>query len=165
MEPPCKSTHSKPYNALSYARSFEDLSASDDFLSLPFPVLLRIMAHCKDSHSELGLFKAAWSWVIADVKHVQHLEEILKVVKVPDITFQELIKLGNARSGSLNAANLLAVGGEHQATTAEEAMAAAVAAANMAAAAENEGQQVAAAALAAVQSQHSQEVRWCGLHN
>lgn len=83
---------------LNYIRKrFLEVVQGEDFLKLNINSLLAILRHVKNLHPDLIVFKAAWTWVISDVKHVQHLEEILKVVKVPDITFQELIKMGTTR--------------------------------------------------------------------
>jgi hypothetical protein len=127
-----------------------------------FTTLLRVLTYCKAFQPDMVLFRAAWAWVISDVKHVAFLEEILKVgwpghwaglgdghwaagwpepgcmphiaaahasrsalqgpsssptssphhllpppqvVKIPDITFQDLIRLGSSRElpGRINA--------------------------------------------------------------
>lgn len=73
---------------------------TEDFRTTDFNTLMEILLALKGSQHDMMLFKAAWSWVIADVKHVSYLEEILRVVKVPDITFQELMDLGNRRAAA-----------------------------------------------------------------
>ena len=80
---------------------FADVVATDDFLTADYPTLLKVVTSAKGLHPDMVVFRAAWSWVIADVKNVQYLEPIMRVVKIPDITFQELVALGNNRGGPL----------------------------------------------------------------
>lgn len=76
-------------------RSFEEASRTDDFLRLPFAALRGVLAAYQQrldrgegGGDEDAAFRAAWGWVVSDVEHVAHLEEVLKVVKVPGMTFQ-----------------------------------------------------------------------------
>ncbi|KAF8073156.1 SPL3 [Scenedesmus sp. PABB004] len=82
---------------------FEEVAASPDFAGAAFGTLAHVLRGLADSQGELSLFRAAWRWIVADVRHVDHLEDILGLVKVPSISFNELIALakgGEAASAS-----------------------------------------------------------------
>jgi hypothetical protein len=75
----------------------EEVANTDDFLAASYQLMMKIITAAKGQHPELTLFRAAWHWVISDPQNVQHLESIMRVIKVPDITFDELLALGGTR--------------------------------------------------------------------
>eukprot|EP00798_Chlamydomonas_sp_ICE-L_P009810 gene9810-7698_t len=80
--------------------SFEEATSTEDFLSINFQTLTRILADASapgvdglPAHPDLTVYKAAWRWGISEASHMLYLPEILKLVKVPEVSMEELVKL------------------------------------------------------------------------
>ncbi|KAG2499749.1 hypothetical protein HYH03_002681 [Edaphochlamys debaryana] len=79
--------------------SFDSVVQTDDFLGVGLGTLMRLLEDNIPHLNEGSVFRAAWRWGMASVSRMLQMPRIFKVVKVPNLSMQDLVNLAGPLPG------------------------------------------------------------------